>query len=263
MLLSKVDLTTAWRRFDHARQRKWRIAVLHEDADLLALDKPAGLPVIPEHWHPAWPCLQSLASEQLGSRVFVVHRLDLETSGVVLLAKNAAAHRELCRQFAAHEVEKTYWALVQGEVEREEQTIDLPLSPHPKKPGVTLVNPKGKPALTRCRVLERFRGSTWVEVKPETGRQHQIRVHLKALGHPLLVDALYANTAAFFLSALKSGYRKKEGEAEPPLIARLTLHAQELRSAHPVSHERLSFCAEAPKDFSATLKHLRKHAAKR
>jgi len=252
-----------WRLFDKARQQKWLIDILHEDQALLVLNKPAGLPVIPEHWHPDWPCLQSLASEQLGARVFVVHRIDMETSGVVLFAKTTEAHRELCRQFAAHEVEKTYWALVQGEIQNEEQTIDLPLSPHPKKPGVTIINKKGKPALTHCRVLERFRGYTLVEVKPQTGRQHQIRVHLKALGHPLIVDALYANTEAFFLSALKSNYRKKEGEAETPLIRRLTLHAQQLIVAHPDKKERTTFSAVAPKDFNAALKHLRKYAAKR
>jgi len=259
----KTSSPTTWRVFDKARQEKWLIEILHEDEALLVLNKPAGLPVIPEHWHPDWPCLQSIANEQLGTRVFVAHRIDMETSGVVLLAKNAEAHRELCRQFAAHEVEKIYWALVQGEVQSEEQTIDLPLSPHPKKPGVTIVNKQGKPAITHCRVLERFRGYTWVEVKPQTGRQHQIRVHLKALGHPLLVDALYANTEAFFLSALKSNYRRKEHEAEPAIIHRLTLHARQLGIFHPDKKERTAFSAEAPKDFNAVLKHLRKYAAKR
>ncbi|NUO80990.1 RluA family pseudouridine synthase [candidate division KSB1 bacterium] len=252
-----------WRVFDKARQQKWRIEILFEDDALLVLHKPAGLPVIPERYHPEWPCLQSIANEQLGTRVFAVHRIDLETSGVLLFAKNAEAHRELCRQFAAHEAEKIYWALVRGEVASDEQTIDLPLSPHPKKPGVTIVNKQGKPARTHCRVLERFRGFTWVELKPQTGRQHQIRVHLKALGHPLLVDSLYANTEAFFLSTLKSSYHKKEGEAEPSLIRRLTLHAQQLGIFHPTTKERMTFTAEAPKDFNAALKHLRKYAAKR
>jgi RluA family pseudouridine synthase len=254
---------TAWRFFDKARQQKWLVKILYEDEALLVLNKPAGLPVIPERFHLDWSCLQSIANEQLGSRVFVVHRIDLETSGVVLFAKHAEAHRELCRQFAAHEVEKKYWALVQGEVQNDEQTIDLPLSPHPKKPGVTIVSKQGKPALTHCRVLERFRGYTWVELKPQSGRQHQIRVHLKAIGHPLLVDKLYANTEALFLSALKSNYRKKEGEAEMPLIRRLTLHALALRVFHPANKEGITFTAEAPKDFSSTLKHLRKYAAKR
>ncbi len=260
--MAPTNSPAAWRYFDKARQEKWLIKVLHEDETLLALNKPAGLPVIPERYHPEWPCLQSIANEELGMRVFVVHRIDLETSGAVLFAKNAEAHRDLCRQFISHEVEKTYWALVQGEVASDDQMIDLPLSPHPKKPGVTIVNKHGKPALTHCRVLERFRGYTWVALKPQTGRQHQIRVHLKALGHPLIVDALYANTEAFFLSALKSSYQKKEGEAEPPLMRRLTLHAQQLGIFHPTTKERLIFTAEAPKDFNSTLKQLRKYAAR-
>ncbi|MEK7728444.1 MAG: RluA family pseudouridine synthase [candidate division KSB1 bacterium] len=259
--MHKISFPTTWRFFDQARQEKWLIEILHDEEALLVLNKPAGLPVIPERYHPEWPCLQSIANAQLGSRVFVVHRIDMETSGVVLFAKNAETHRELCRQFAAHEVEKTYWALVQGEVEKDEQTIALPLSPHLQKPGVTIVNKKGKPALTHCRVLERFRGYTWVEVKPQTGRQHQIRVHLKALGHPLLVDAMYANTEAFFLSSLKSNYRRKAGEAEPPLIGRLTLHAQQLSLVLPQSQARLTFTAPVPKDFKSTLQHLRKYAA--
>lgn len=249
-----------WRVYDHGRRTKWRIPVLHEDEALIALNKPGRLPVIPERWHPDWPCLKSIAAGQLGARVWVVHRLDAGTSGVVVLAKTAEAHRDLCEQFTHRRVEKIYLAIASGRIEAEEQTVQLPLAPHPKKPGVTIVQAGGKPAATTLRVIERFHGFTLVEARPQTGRQHQIRVHLQAIGHPLLVDHLYAKTGAFFLSAIKPGYRAKAGEQEQPLIQRLTLHASALRFVHPLRAEFFTLHAPFPKDFGAVLAGLRKYA---
>ncbi|MGH7495262.1 MAG: RluA family pseudouridine synthase [bacterium] len=246
-----------WRVYDRSRQQKWRIAILHEDGALLALNKPAGLPVIPERWHPDWPCLKSIATEQLGARIWVVHRLDAGTSGVVLFAKTAEAHHALCEQFTQRRVEKVYWAIVQGNVETEEHIIQMPLAPHPKKPGMMIVHESGKAAATTIRVLERFRHFSLVEARPLTGRQHQIRVHLQAWGHPLVVDPLYARTEALFLSALKANYRAK-GE-ELPLLGRLALHAVALRLAHPLRREPFTIHAALPKDFNATVKNLRKY----
>ncbi len=246
--------------YDRSRQQKWLIPVLHEDEAVIALNKPGGLPVIPERWHPDWPCLKSIAVEQLQARVWVVHRLDAGTSGVVVLAKTAEAHRNLCEQFTKRRVEKVYLAIVSGNVEPEEQTIRLPLAPHPKKPGMTIVQNGGKPAITMLRVVERFRGFTLLEARPQTGRQHQIRVHLQAIGHPLLVDHLYAKTEAFFLSAIKANYRVKADEHEQPLIQRLTLHAATLSFTHPLRQELFTLHAPLPKDFNAVIKNLRKYA---
>jgi 23S rRNA pseudouridine955/2504/2580 synthase/23S rRNA pseudouridine1911/1915/1917 synthase len=248
--------------YDRARQEKWRIPILFEDAAVVAFNKPSGLPVIPERWHSDWPCLRSIAAERLNRPIFVVHRLDAGTSGLVLFAKNAMAHRELCRQFAQHQVEKTYWALLKGEMIEDALTIQRPLAPNPKRPGTMMISRRGKAAVTAMRVLERFRGFTLIEAQPQTGRQHQIRVHLQAIGHPLLVDPIYSQTEAFFLSAIKTNYYLKEGEQEQPLIRRLTLHANSLRFHHPDRKELMALVAPEAKDFQAVVRNLRKYAAK-
>ncbi len=249
-----------WRVYDHGRQKKWHIPILYEDDALLGLNKPAGLPVIPERWHADWPCLKSVAAEQQGARIWVVHRLDAGTSGAVLFAKTAEAHRDLCEQFTQRRVEKIYLAIVQGEVAAEEQMIQIPLAPHPKKPGMTIVQERGKTASTMIRVVERFHHFTLLEARPHTGRQHQIRVHLQALGHPLVVDPLYARTEAFFLSAIKANYRVGQEASEQPLLRRLALHACSLHFTHPLRREQLTLHAPLPKDFNAVLKSLRKYA---
>jgi len=244
--------------YDSARHEKWRMPILFDDTAMIAFNKPAGLPVIPERWHPEWPCLRRIVHERLNIPIFVVHRLDAGTSGLILFAKNEAAHRELCRQFAQHQVEKTYLALVKGEVIEDTITIQRALAPH--RPGVMMIARNGKPSTTMIRVLERFRGVTLVAAQPQTGRQHQIRVHLQALGHPLLVDPIYSQTEAFFLSAIKSGFHLKKGETEQPLIRRLTLHASSLRFHHPEQKEFITLIAPEGKDFQAVVRNLRKYA---
>lgn len=248
--------------YDNARHEKWRIPILYDDAALIAFNKPSGLPVIPERWHPEWPCLRSIATERLDIPLYVVHRIDASTSGLVLFAKTAATHRELCRQFAQHQVEKTYLALVKGEVAEDALTIQRSIAGHPNRPGVMTVSRSGKAALTSIRVLERFRGFTFLEVLPQTGRQHQIRVHLQAIGHPLLVDPIYGQSEAFFLSAIKAVFHLKEGEKEQPLIRRLTLHAAALRFQHPERKEQMTIMAPESKDFQAVLRNLRKYAGR-
>jgi len=248
--------------YDRARQEKWRIPLLYHDESLIACNKPSGLPVIPERWHPEWPCLRGIATERLNIPILVVHRLDAGTSGLILFAKNEAAHRELCRQFAQHQVEKTYLALVKGEVSEDHFTIERAIAANPQRPGVMKIARDGKPSATMVRVLERFRGVTLVAAQPQTGRQHQIRVHLQAVGHPLLVDPIYGQNDAFFLSAIKNEFHLKKGETEQPLIQRLTLHASSVRFHHPERQEAMTLTAPEAKDFNTVAKNLRKYAAR-
>lgn len=246
--------------------RKQTVAVLAVDDTLVVLDKPAGLLVIPDHWDPTKPNLRDLAQQFLereygdgAGKIWVVHRIDKDTSGVVVFARTAAMHRELNRLFEQSRIDKTYLALVQGTPAAASGTIDEPIQRHPAKRGVMYVHPKGKAAITHYRVVEAFRHYALLELKPETGRTHQIRVHLQALGCPLLVDPVYGSREAFDLSLIKRGYRPKDPwESNPALIDRQTLHAAAVAFTDPLSGGERRFESDPPRDFRATLKALRK-----
>jgi 23S rRNA pseudouridine955/2504/2580 synthase/23S rRNA pseudouridine1911/1915/1917 synthase len=247
--------------------------VLYEDDDLLVIDKPAGLLVIPDRWQATKPTVVAWAQQHLQrrvpasaaapeARVWVVHRLDRDTSGVLVLAKSAAAHAALSQQFERGEADKRYLALVKGQLSRREGAIRLPIGPHPSRPGLMAVRRRGgKAALTQYTVVERYRGLTLLDVRPASGRTHQIRVHLQAIGHPIAVDPLYGDGQAIFLSALKPAYRAKVGEAEHPLLTRLALHAHVLQLTHPRHGERVAWRAPLPKDLAAVLRNLRRYQA--
>ncbi|MBK6931100.1 MAG: RluA family pseudouridine synthase [Saprospirales bacterium] len=232
--------------------------LLYEDAAVLVVAKPAGLLTIPDRFGNKDNLLSALERDH--GKVFVVHRLDRETSGVLCFARSEAAHRHLSMQFERHAVDKFYHVLVDGVVHHDEGEIDKPIGEHPTIPGKMIITAHGKPSLTFYRVLERFQRYTLLEAQLKTGRTHQIRVHFQNIGYPLAVDALYGRRAAFILSEIKGkAYKtgKYSGE-ERPLLERTSLHASRLRFDHPVSGERLEFCAELPKDFQAVLNQLRK-----
>ncbi len=249
------------------------IPILYEDEDLLVLDKPSGIAVEPERWARGAASLagallalarsRSAGEDALDLRLRAVHRLDKDTSGALVVAKHLEAERSLRAAFEQERVEKTYLALVEGEhplADGAEEVIDLPLGPDEKKSGRVAVQPRtGKPSRTRIAVARRFRGYTWLSCQPLTGRTHQIRVHLTACGFPLAVDPLYGRRSTLHLSALKSGYKVKRGLPERPLIARLTLHAAEVRVPSPgAGRGSVSVEAPLPKDLASLLKQLAK-----
>ena len=235
-----------------------RYKVLHEDDYLLVVHKPAGLLTIPDRFGNK-DSLQA-ALENTYGKVFVVHRLDRETSGLLCFARTEAAHRHLCMQFEHHTADKFYTVLVEGLVHHEEGEVNKPIGPHPNISGKMAISAQGKPSLTFYRVLEHFKQFTLVEALIKTGRTHQIRVHFQSIGYPLAVDELYGRRPAFFLSEIKGkSYRSgKFSEEERPLMERTSLHSTRLRIDHPESGERIEFQAELPKDFSAVLNQLRK-----
>jgi 23S rRNA pseudouridine1911/1915/1917 synthase len=254
-------------------RQKLDLSILFEDDDLLVIDKPDRLLVIPDRWDPSKPTVVKLARAYLQARnaasgatipeaprIWVVHRLDRDTSGVLILAKSDKAHAALSRQFEHGKVQKTYLALVSSQGMRAEGVIRLPIGPHPQRPGVMTIRRRhGKSAITRYSILERFRGYTLLQVRPQTGRSHQIRVHLQAIGHPLAIDPVYGSGQPLLLSALKPSYRPKTGTAEPPLMARLTLHAHALELLHPTHGGSCKWVAPLPKDFAAVLRNLRRY----
>lgn len=235
-----------------------RWTILHEEPDWLAIDKPAGLLSTPDRFDRDKPNLHDLLTARYG-KVHPIHRLDRETSGVILFARTSEANRQLSRQFEEHTVEKTYLALTRGVPTAATGEIDAPLAECPRRPGLMRIDLRhGQPARTRWRVLEWLGPFTLFEVQPLTGRQHQIRVHLSGMGLPLAVDPEYGGNTALFLSEFKPGYKRATGGGERPLIARLTLHAARLRFRHPSTQEPIEVTAPLPHDFEVALKQIRR-----
>ena len=209
--------------------------IIYKDNHLIVVDKSAGLSVLPDGWEKDSEYLVKKLEEQFG-RIFIVHRLDKITSGVMVFARDAETHRALNMQFETHEAQKTYHAIVEGNPKWEEKIARHPLRANVGHKHRTMVDEKhGKPSETRFRVIKRYPESALVEAKPTTGRTHQIRVHAYALGHPLVEDVLY-------------GARDSYG------IGRPMLHAQSLSFIHPGTKERVKFSAPHPADFEEAIK---------
>ncbi len=248
-------------------QRKRRITILHEDDDLLIVDKPAGIPVIRDRWDANLPNLKELLQKQYGKKpadseqaVWVVHRIDMDTSGIVMLARHEEAHRRLNRLFQERLVEKTYLAVTSGIPQPDRGEISAPMEEHPSRKRRMRIARKGKAAVTRYETLETFRRFALLQLSPISGRTHQIRLHLQHIGAPLAVDPMYGSHAALDISMLKRSVSPRRDDAPiSPLINRLTLHASRLRFKHPFSETQVDIEAPLPKDFSALLKRLRKY----
>jgi len=211
--------------------------ILYSDADLFVINKPAGLSVLPEGWDKDASYLVKLLEVKYG-KVWVVHRIDKITSGVMVFALTAEAHRDLNIQFEKHQVEKVYHAIVNGIPAWEQKTTKFPLRVNVGHKHRTMVdNKNGMRSETHLNVIKRYQAQALVEARPLTGRTHQVRVHAYALGYPLLGDVLYS-------------------APETDLIARPALHAYSLSFTHPLSNEHITFTAPYPQDFKDALKKL-------
>lgn len=227
-----------------------KLEVLYEDDHIIVINKRAGMLSIGDRFTFNIPSILSQLKKQYGD-IFTVHRLDKDTSGAIVFAKNAEAHKHLSQQFENKKVEKKYYAFVEG-IPPSKGTIDEPIAESVYVPGKMVVHKKGKPSLTHFETVNTFGNISLIDVALETGRTHQIRVHMKHLGHPLFIDPKYGNRSEFYLSELKGRkYRLGKDREERPFIKRLTLHAYELTIAHPATNKKLTFTAEFPKDLRA------------
>lgn len=242
-----------------------KLNLIYQTNRCVAIEKPAGLAAIPGRGETT-SALQLLA-EQLGipctgtadPRVRVVHRLDKDTSGVMLFALDSDAQRHLSHQFQNNKAQKEYLALVCSVPTTDEGVIEAPIGPHPLDKKRMTVIKSGKPALTHWKIEQKFRQYALLRVFPKTGKTHQIRVHMKHIGHPLAIDEIYnPGTKSLLLSSLKRNYKVKKGEEERPLIARLTLHAQKLTIVPPGEDLSMTIESPIPKDIRTMLNMLEK-----
>ena len=232
--------------------------ILYEDDSLIVVEKPSGILSIPDRFDATKPNLLAILQERVGP-IWVVHRLDRETSGIICFAKNEAAHRHLSIQFTERRVDKIYLALVEGRPSPPNGSIEKPIGPHPNIPGKMTISRTGKYSLTFYETCDTFRAFSLIEANIKTGRTHQVRVHLSSIGHPLAVDPMYGKREAIYLSEIKlRHFRIGKNEEERPIMNRLTLHALRLGLEHPETGARLAVESPLPKDFGALIKQLDK-----
>ena len=230
--------------------------IILENEDLVAINKPSGLLTIPDRFGKDIS-LKQLLKARYGD-IFTVHRLDRDTSGIVVFAKNEAAHKHLSLQFENRETKKIYNGLVLGKPAVESGTINEPITEHPVKKGLMTVYRKGKESITEYEVLDNYRHFSWMQFRILTGRTHQIRVHMKHVGHPIVCDELYGDGKPVFISQIKQRYNlSKEELEERPLLNRLALHSAQL-SFKGLSGEDVDLEAPLPKDLRALLNQLNK-----
>lgn len=240
--------------------------LIYEDDDLVAVNKPAGMVVHPAKGNWSGTLAAGLAhhfGDALSStggptRPGIVHRLDRDTTGVIVVAKHDRAHERLAAQFADRSTEKEYAAIVLGEPDRDADVINEPIGPHPhirEKMAIRRDLPDARNAVTTFEVVERLRRCTLLRVTPKTGRTHQIRVHLAHLGNAVLCDKQYGGRSQITAGELAGGVPKPD---EVPLLARQALHARRLRIDHPTTGERLTFEAPMPEDMQGVLEFMRR-----
>lgn len=225
--------------------------ILEEDEDFVFINKEPGLLSIQDRFDPNKPHLKAILKEHYGD-ILTVHRLDQYTSGVVVYAKHAVAHKTASEIFESRNVIKEYTALTINAPSEQSGTIDEPLREHKTKRGTYIVSDLGKEAVTDYEVIKQWEGYSLLKVKIATGRTHQIRVHLAYIGCPLLVDPVYGYYDKYFLSSIKKKkVNLKKGSVETPLLKRTPLHSTLLSFQNPSTKKVYRVEAPIPKDIKA------------
>jgi 23S rRNA pseudouridine1911/1915/1917 synthase len=234
--------------------------IIFKNDDFIALNKPSGLLSIPDRMGKEIS-LKTMLQETYGN-IFTVHRLDRDTSGLILFAFNEKAHKHFSQQFEGRLTEKIYQGLVIGSPAQPEGSIDARIAEHAFKPGMMTIHSRGKESLTDYKLLEDFGIYSWMQFRIHTGRTHQIRIHMKEIGNPIVCDELYGDGKPVLLSSFKSKFKLSKNELEErPILGRLALHAFQLKLSGPDGN-RVELEAPLPKDMRATLQQLEKRKKK-
>lgn len=238
------------------------INIVYEDDYSMLINKPYDMVVHPAGGHPSGTLVNALAfhcqnlSQVNGPlKAGIVHRLDRDTRGIMLTIKSDAVHSHIAMQFEKRYVKKEYLAVVEGEIMLDSDEISLPIGRHKiDTQKMAVRHDIGKEAVSIYEVVERFHGYTLVKVMPKTGRTHQIRVHMRAIGHPVVADFMYSSQESCYLSDL---LRKEREEGERPIIERQALHAHRIEFFHPIQNKKMEFQVDMPEDISSLVKILR------
>lgn len=234
-----------------------KVDIIFENEDLIAINKPSGLLSIPDRFGKD-PSVKSILQEQF-DKIYTVHRLDKDTSGLIVFAKNEDTHKHLSQLFEGRDVEKFYVGLVRGTLANNKGVIDVPIMEHPGKTTLMMTHRKGKPSVTNYEVLEEFGMFSWLQFQILTGRTHQIRVHMKHLGNPIVCDELYGDKTPVLLSSIKRKFKLSKNELdERPILHRLALHSYQINFTDR-NGNKFNLEAPLPKDLKALLQQLRKN----
>lgn len=236
---------------------KKNIEIVFENDHFVAVNKPAGMLSVPDRTQ-SEVSLKDILIEKYGT-IFTVHRLDKETSGIIVFAKDDTTHKYLSKAFEEKTVEKYYLGLVHGTPSPASGHIDAPIMEHPVQKGLMMVNRRGKSSLTDYEVQETFGKYSLVKFRIHTGRTHQIRVHAKNIGHPIACDPLYGDGTPIRLSSIKKKYKlSKAEEEERPIVNRVALHSYELKFTDAAGNTH-NLVAELPKDIRALVQQMKKN----
>ena len=236
--------------------------IVYEDDYLMLINKPYDMVVHPAGGHPSGTLVnaltfhcQNLSQVNGPLKAGIVHRLDRDTSGIMLTIKSDAVHSHIAMQFEKRYIKKEYIAVVEGEIMLDSDEINLPIGRHKTDHlKMTIRHDIGKEAVSIYEVIERFYGYTLVKIMPKTGRTHQIRVHMRAIGHPVVADFMYGNHESCYLSDL---LKKEREPGEIPIIERQALHAHRIEFFHPIQSKKMEFQVDLPPDISSLVKALR------
>ncbi|MDP4282987.1 MAG: RluA family pseudouridine synthase [Bacteroidota bacterium] len=234
------------------------LLIIFENDDFVAVNKEPGMFTIPDRHDETQLSLYKILTQKYG-KIFIVHRLDRDTSGLILFAKNEISHKFLSKLFEQRNIEKKYLGIVRGSMPAKKGSVNEPIAEHPFRKGEMAVNKKGKPSLTDYEMIEDYGIYSLVQFDIHSGRTHQIRVHTKFVGHPIICDAVYGDSKPVLLSSFKKKYKlSQHDDDERPIIKRLGLHSHKL-SFTDLHHTKHTIEAELPKDMKALLQQLKKN----